>query len=33
MKKVTYTYQQGNESVTVVFVNDEVTSKESNLHD
>jgi hypothetical protein len=33
MKKVTYTYKQGNESVTIVFVNDEVASKESNLHD
>lgn len=33
MKKVTYAYKQGNESVTIVFVNDEVASKESNLHD
>ena len=33
MKKVTYTYQQGNESVAIVFVNDEVASKDSNLHD
>jgi len=33
MKKVTYTYKQGNESVTVEFVNDEGSSKESNLHD
>ncbi len=33
MKKVTYIYQQGDESVTIVFVNDEVTSKESSLHD
>jgi hypothetical protein len=32
-KKVTYSYRQGNESVTIVFFNDEVTSKESNLHD
>ena len=32
-KKVTYTYRQGNESVTIVFFNDEVASKESNLHD
>jgi outer membrane protein assembly factor BamE (lipoprotein component of BamABCDE complex) len=32
-KKVTYTYRQGNESVTIVFFNNEVTSKESNLHD
>jgi len=32
-KKVTYTYQQGNESVTIVFFNDEVSSKESNLHE
>ena len=33
MKKVTYAYTQGNESVTIVFVNDQVASKESNLHD
>ncbi|MDQ3200099.1 MAG: outer membrane protein assembly factor BamE [Verrucomicrobiota bacterium] len=32
-KKVTYIYQQGGESVTIVFFNDEVSSKESNLHD
>lgn len=32
-KKVTYVYQQGDESVTIVFFNDKVTSKESNLHD
>jgi outer membrane protein assembly factor BamE (lipoprotein component of BamABCDE complex) len=32
-KKVTYVYQQGGESVTIVFFNDEVASKESNLHD
>jgi hypothetical protein len=32
-KKVSYVYQQGNESVTIVFFNDEVSSKESNLHD
>jgi hypothetical protein len=32
-KKVTYTYWQGNESVTIVFFNDELASKESNLHD
>jgi outer membrane protein assembly factor BamE (lipoprotein component of BamABCDE complex) len=32
-KKVTYTYQQANESVTIVFFNNEVASKESNLHD
>ena len=32
-KKVTYTYRQGNESVTIVFFNNEVASKESNLHD
>jgi hypothetical protein len=32
-KKITYTYQQGNETVTIVFFSDEVTSKESNLHD
>ncbi len=33
LKKVTYIYQQGSESVTIVFVNDEVSSKESTLHD
>ena len=32
-KKVTYAYQQGGESVTIVFFNDQVASKESNLHD
>jgi outer membrane protein assembly factor BamE (lipoprotein component of BamABCDE complex) len=32
-KKVTYTYQQDAELVTIVFFNDEVSSKESNLHD
>jgi len=32
-KKVTYLYKQGDESVTIVFFNDEVSSKESNLHD
>jgi len=32
-KKVTYTYRQANESVTIVFFNNEVASKESNLHD
>ena len=32
-KKVTYTYQQGDETVTIVFFNDQVSSKESNLHD
>jgi outer membrane protein assembly factor BamE (lipoprotein component of BamABCDE complex) len=32
-KKVTYIYQQGNETVTIVFFNDEVSSKESNLQD
>jgi hypothetical protein len=32
-KKVTYTYKQGDELVTIVFFNDEVSSKESNLHD
>ncbi|MEO5717370.1 MAG: outer membrane protein assembly factor BamE [Chthoniobacterales bacterium] len=32
-KKVTYVYQQGGESVTIVFFNDEVSAKESNLHD
>ena len=33
MKKVTYIYQQADESVTIVFANDEVASKESTLHD
>jgi outer membrane protein assembly factor BamE (lipoprotein component of BamABCDE complex) len=33
MKKVTYIYQQADESVTVVFVNDEVASKDSTLRD
>ncbi len=33
LKKVTYTYQQGDEAVTVVFTNDKVASKESSLHD
>jgi outer membrane protein assembly factor BamE (lipoprotein component of BamABCDE complex) len=33
LKKVTYIYQQADESVTIVFVNDEVSSKESTLHD
>jgi outer membrane protein assembly factor BamE (lipoprotein component of BamABCDE complex) len=33
MKKVTYVYQQGDESVTIVFTNDKVASKESSLHD
>lgn len=32
-KKVTYVYQQGGESITIVFFNDKVSSKESNLHD
>jgi len=32
-KKITYVYQQGNESVTVIFFNDEVSSKESNLRE
>jgi outer membrane protein assembly factor BamE (lipoprotein component of BamABCDE complex) len=32
-KKVTYVYQQGDQSVTIVFFNDQVSSKESNLHD
>lgn len=32
-KKVTYTYQQGDQSVTIVFFNDQVSSKQSNLHD
>ena len=33
MKKITYTYQQDHESVTVVFMNDKVSSKESSLRD
>jgi outer membrane protein assembly factor BamE (lipoprotein component of BamABCDE complex) len=32
-KKVTYIYEQGDESVTIVFFNDQVSSKESNLHE
>ena len=32
-KKVTYTYKEGDELVTIVFFNDQVSSKESNLHD
>jgi outer membrane protein assembly factor BamE (lipoprotein component of BamABCDE complex) len=32
-KKVTYVYRQGNESVTIVFFNNEVSSKESNLRE
>lgn len=32
-KKVTYAYEQGDESVTIVFFDDKVTAKESNLHD
>ncbi len=32
-KKVTYVYEQGGESVTILFFNDKVSSKESNLHD
>ncbi|HEY2798982.1 MAG TPA: outer membrane protein assembly factor BamE [Chthoniobacterales bacterium] len=32
-KKVTYTYEQGDETVTIVFFNDQVSSKESNLHE
>jgi hypothetical protein len=32
-KKVTYSYKQGDESVTIVFFNDEVATKESNLHE
>ena len=32
-KKVTYIYRQANESVTIVFFNNEVASKESNLRD
>ncbi len=33
LKKVTYVYQQGGESVTIFFANDKVSSKESSLHD
>ncbi len=33
LKKVTYVYQQGAESVTIVFTNDKLASKESSLHD
>ena len=33
MKKVRYGYQQDHESVTIVFLNDKVASKESSLHD
>jgi outer membrane protein assembly factor BamE (lipoprotein component of BamABCDE complex) len=33
LKKVTYIYQQADESVTIVFVNDEVSSKESTLRE
>jgi hypothetical protein len=32
-KKITYNYRQDHESVTIVFVNDKVTSKESSLRD
>lgn len=32
-KKVTYTYKQRDELVTIVFFNDSVSSKESNLRD
>ena len=32
-KKVTYTYKEGDELVTIVFFNDQVSSKESNLHE
>jgi len=32
-KKTTYRYQQGNDSVTIVFKEDKVESKESTLHD
>ena len=32
-KKVTYIYQQADESVTIVFFNDEVASKESTLRE
>ncbi len=32
-KKVTYIYRQGGELVTIVFFNNEVASKESNLRD
>ena len=33
LKKVTYIYQQADESVTIVFVNDEVSAKESTLRE
>jgi hypothetical protein len=33
MKKVTYTYQQDHEMVTIVFNDDKVASKESSLQD
>ncbi|MEP6708788.1 MAG: outer membrane protein assembly factor BamE [Verrucomicrobiota bacterium] len=32
-KKTTYRYRQGNDSVTIVFKEDKVESKESTLHD
>ena len=33
LKKVTYIYRQADETVTIVFVNDEVSSKESTLRE
>jgi outer membrane protein assembly factor BamE (lipoprotein component of BamABCDE complex) len=32
-KKVTYTYKQGDGTVTIVFFNDQVSSKDSNLQE
>jgi hypothetical protein len=32
-KKVTYTYKQGDGTVTIVFFNDEVSAKDSTLSD
>ena len=33
MKKVTYEYREPDGTVTIVFTNDQVSSKESNLHE
>ena len=33
MKKTTYIYRQGNDTVTIVFKDDKVQSKESTLHE
>jgi hypothetical protein len=33
LKEITYTYQQGDESVTIVFTNDKVVSKENSLRE